>query len=294
MNARLHSMYRPIQAAGRVAAYRYVEMMPSPFLKPFVACYWASEPINSAEDSSAAASFEAAVDRVLPDACTDLLFEHDLKDNRFCIHYCGMFDHPFPIRYDENRPVRKFGVRFFPGGAYPFVQAPLCEFANQHLDLDLIWPRIAGEIGERIFQAASLDAKVRIVEHYLISAAKTTGEAIVSVMANLLYRVFASKGTASVGELAESELIGVRQLNRKFERYIGLSPKTFSKIVRFQAVIEDIVESPETDWRYVALKRGFFDQAHLIHDFNQFYGATPSVAAAEYRRMSDFYNPLRL
>jgi len=294
MNARLHSMYRPIQAAGRVAAYRYVEMMPSPFLKPFVACYWASEPINSAEDSSAAASFEAAVERVLPDACTDILFEHDLKDNRFRIRYCGMFDHPFPILYDEKRPVRKFGVRFFPGGAYPFIQTPLSEFANRHLDLGLLWPQMAGEIGERIFQAASLDAKVRIMEHYLISAGTLTGEVQDSLMANLLYRIFASKGTASVGELAESEVISVRQLNRKFERYIGLSPKTFSQIVRFQTVIGDIVKSWETDWRYVALNRGFFDQAHLIHDFHQFYGASPSVAAAEYRRMSDFYNPLRL
>jgi AraC-type DNA-binding domain-containing proteins len=289
MNARLHAMFRPIQANGRVAAYRYVEMMPSPCLKPFVSCYWASEPMNPAE-CSPAASCEAAVDRVLPDACTDILFEHDLNENRYHVRYCGMFDHPFPIRYDEKRPVRKFGVRFFPGGAYPFIKMPLSEFANRNLALDMIWPKITGEIGERIFQAPTLDAKVRIMEHYLVSAAMKNGEAHDDLMANLLFRIFASGGTTSVRELAASEAISARQMNRKFEQYIGFSPKKVCEIVRFQAVIGDMLNSRETDWRYLALNRGYFDQAHLIHDFKRFYGASPSIAVAEYRKMSDFYN----
>lgn len=290
MNTRLHSLFRPIQANGRVASYRYVEIMPSPLLKPFVSCYWASEPLNPANLSATAAC--ETVDRVLPDGCTDILFEHDLKDDSYRIRYCGMYDHPFPILYDEKCPVRKFGVRFFPGGAYPFMKTPLAEFANRHLALDWIWPGITGKIGERIFQATSLDAKVRIMEHYLVSMAKTSRAVNDSLMANLLHRIFASRGKASVRELAESEAISARQMNRKFEEYIGFSPKKFCEIVRFQAVIGDILKRQETDWRYLALNHGFFDQAHMIHDFKRFYGASPLVALAEYRNMSDFYNHL--
>lgn len=289
MDARLHSMFRPIQANGRVAAYKYVEIMPAPALRSFVACYWASEPIHPAELSAPASS--EAVDRVLPDGCTDMIFEQDLWDSRYRVSYCGMLDYPFSILYDEKRPVRRFGVRFFPGGAYPFIKTSLCEFANRLLALDAVWPHVAEEIGERIAQAATLDEKVRLIEHYLVAARKINKEVECSQMANVLYRIFRSKGTLTIRELAEAEAISVRQLNRHFARYIGTNPKTFCAIVRFQAVISDIVKGRETDWRYIALNRGFFDQAHLIHEFNRFYGASPTVAVSEYQKMSDFYNP---
>ncbi|TBL78493.1 AraC family transcriptional regulator [Paenibacillus thalictri] len=292
MNPSLHLLYRPIQANGRVASHRYIEILPSPELRPYVACYWSSEP-RFPPDLSADAADITVVDRVLPDGCTDIIFEQNLRDHHYQIRYCGMFDHPFLLRYDTERPVRSFGVRFFPGGSYSFIRASMAEFSNRHQDLDGIWPGIAGQIGERIMEAATLDAKVQVMERFLLTIAMKNEMAADHLTANLLHRIFAAMGNVKVRELAEKEVVSARQLNRKFIERIGFSPKTFCDIVRFQTLVCDLNVNREADMRMLALERGFFDQAHMIHDFKRFYGETPLIAAREYRRMSDFYNPAR-
>ncbi|WP_134686145.1 helix-turn-helix domain-containing protein [Brevibacillus migulae] len=80
-------------------------------------------------------------------------------------------------------------------------------------------------------------------------------------------------------------------MNRKFSQWIGLSPKKFSQVVRFQNMLQQISRRPAGDWESFAWEHGYFDTSHFIHDFTKHYGATPAVAAEEYQRMSDFYNP---
>ncbi|MFC0335051.1 DUF6597 domain-containing transcriptional factor [Paenibacillus sepulcri] len=289
---KLHQLFQPRQASGRVPSHRYIEIPPSELLRPFVSTYWASEPLSAPEQEMN--TDNGAVDRVLPDGCTDILFEQDLKDHRCQIRYIGLFDHPFAIAYDEQHPTRKFGVRFFPGGAYPFVRTPLSEFANQQLSLDALWPRLAEGISERLFEASSLDARIQVIESYLTTLLHRSKAVEDSRMANLLERIFATKGTAGIEALAQAEIISARQMNRMFEKWIGITPKKFSEIVRFQSVISQLELSREpVDWSMLALNHGFFDQAHLIHDFRRFYGDSPITAAREYGKMSDFYNPIR-
>ncbi|WP_052488013.1 DUF6597 domain-containing transcriptional factor [Gordoniibacillus kamchatkensis] len=109
MDARLHALFRPVQANGREPSNRYVEVAPSPLLKPYVACYWASEPAGRPLGAAG-----AAIDRVLPDGCTDILFGHDVARDRYSAHCCGIFDRPFAISYDAERPMRKLESVFFP------------------------------------------------------------------------------------------------------------------------------------------------------------------------------------
>ncbi|WP_248927899.1 AraC family transcriptional regulator [Paenibacillus hamazuiensis] len=287
MEDALHALFRPIQANGRVVSQKYIEFKPSPALMSFVSCYWASEPSFHPDSAN-----NDGIDRVLPDGCTDILFEHDIKGNRYHIRYYGVFDRPFPIAYDDKRPVRKFGVRFFPGGAYPFMRTPVAEFTGRYCALDAIWPNIAEEIGEKLFAQESMEEKVRIIEHYLLTIAQRNRPVDDPLMANLLYRIFVSEGKTGVCELAESEAVSARQINRKFEQWIGFSPKKFSEIVRFQAVVGDIRRRKKTDWRMLALDHGYFDQAHMIRDFKRFYGDSPLAAAKEFRDTSGFYNPI--
>lgn len=140
MQVQLHTLFRPKQASGRVATNRYMEISPSLPLAPYVSCYWLSEPLMQDQDCylSFNMQHEAAVDRVLPDGCNDIIFEHDLKLNQFRTRYSGFFEGSFTITYDQQHPVRKFGVRFFPGGAHALLGVPLHEFANSLVDIDLV------------------------------------------------------------------------------------------------------------------------------------------------------------
>jgi len=194
----LHQLFVPRQANGRVAGHSYMEVPPSPLLSPFVACYWASEP----RPFQARLPETDGIDRVLPDGCSDILFEHDLKDNRYHIRYCGLYELAFAIRYDEQRPTRKFGVRFFPGGAYSFMRTPLSPFTNRFLPLDDLWPNLAEDIGEQLAEAPTFLAKIGIMESYLISLLQKNKAVDDLRMANMLQRIFTTKGKISVRELA--------------------------------------------------------------------------------------------
>lgn len=94
-------------------------------------------------------------------------------------------------------------------------------------------------------------------------------------------------GTIPIKKLAESEYISERQLNRVFEETIGLSPKMFSRLVRINKAIKTYKDCIMSNFTYIAYESGFFDQSHLIREFNEFCGTTPSNFI---KNMSVFYN----
>lgn len=273
----LHTLFRPIQANGRVASNKYVELLTSPKLAPYVSSYWFSEPTFDNKDGDFLASSEEMVDRVIPDGCSDIILEQDLNKNKYRALHSGFLDEPFTISYNKQHPVRKFGVRFFPGGIFSLLGIPQNDFANSQFDMTLVWKGISNEIGDLIFEESSFANKVKIMEAYLISRMRTVIVLEDSVIHNLLYHIFSTRGRISVRELAEREVISTRHMNRLFYRWIGTSPKRFCEVVRFQSLIGDIQKSPSMD-QDLAFNYGFFDQAHMMRDFKRFYGETMRIA----------------
>ncbi|GIP10942.1 MULTISPECIES: AraC family transcriptional regulator [Paenibacillus] len=305
MPTHLHTLFQPKQANGRDPAYRYRELPPSPMLAPFVSCYWQSEPAGEGDSvrehqiqdprlnlNRSLRHKNKPIDRVIPDGCSDILFSHDLKRGRYSVLFCGLSDEPFAIRYDRDYPLCNFGIRFFPGAAYALLGLPLGELTNTLVALDLIWPGMTDETASRIFAETSFRGRVHIAEQFLLSAMWMDGAGGENQFRNLLHRILVSGGKMSVRELAKQEVISARQMNRIFLNRIGTSPKKFSEIVRFQAVIQSIRNPPEMDGASLALKHGYFDQAHMIREFKRYYGCSPMTAVREFGGVSDFYNTL--
>ncbi len=80
-----------------------------------------------------------------------------------------------------------------------------------------------------------------------------------------------------IGIVAEQIGISHKHLLREFDRCVGLGPKLFARVCAFQRVIRHVGHSTEVDWAETAATCGYFDQAHLIHEFNAFSGLTPST-----------------
>lgn len=289
MQLQIHHLFRPRQANGRVAANQYMEITPSPELASFVSCYWFSEPAAENRENESLESHIVngveRVDRVLPDGCGDIIFEQDLKRNVCRTLICGVLEMPFTIIYNEQRPMRKFGIRFLPGALYSLLGIPQHELTNSHYDVDAVWAGFANEVEGRIYAEPLFENKVKIMEKYLISLASTRTILNDSLVNNLLYRIFVTKGNVSVQELADREGISARQMNRIFHRWVGTNPKRFSEVVRFQAIIQDMKGSLTVNRGFV-YHNGYFDQAHMIREFKRFYGAPPSVAIREFNSMS--------
>ena len=80
-----------------------------------------------------------------------------------------------------------------------------------------------------------------------------------------------------------------RTLERRFAREVGLAPKLFARVIRFQRVLEHIEKNAPVDWARLALDAGYFDQAHLIRDFRTFAETTPERYRREAHAMSDLF-----
>lgn len=85
------------------------------------------------------------------------------------------------------------------------------------------------------------------------------------------------KGNASVTQLANDSNLSIRQLERIFAREIGVSPKTYSRMLRFLHLLKNKTAAPTQKWAALAYDANYFDQMHLVKEFKQFLGTTPSA-----------------
>jgi AraC-like DNA-binding protein len=170
------------------------------------------------------------------------------------------------------------GVHFKPGGAFPFLGTPLGEVHNSTVSLDQLWGRGAVELRERILEARSIDAKFDVLERALLRAAPT-----LSVHPAVTFAIRELADTdqpRTVGEVTNRIGMSQRCFIERFRAQVGMTPKLFSRVQRFQAVVSHVHTEREVDWAEVALASGYFDQAHFIHDFRAFSGLSPSAYLA--------------
>ena len=114
----------------------------------------------------------------------------------------------------------------------------------------------------------------------------------------MVQRIIMSDGRQSVARLSQDIGLTGRQLERKFQIMVGISPKLLARIIRFQKVFKAMGQAAAS-WSAVAYECGYYDQAHLIHDFRTFSGESPTAfynydhEVSEYfmrkNRRSDFY-----
>ena len=108
-----------------------------------------------------------------------------------------------------------------------------------------------------------------------------------------LHRFCVRPHATTVASVLDRIGLSHRSFAQIFHDQVGLTPKSFSRVQRFQRVLRQVHRLPSIDWADVALECGYYDQAHFIHDFQTFSGFTPTVYAA---RATEHLNhvPLRL
>lgn len=166
------------------------------------------------------------------------------------------------------------GVHFKPGGAFPFLAPPSDELADRHINLEAIWGRAASQIRERLSAAGSPVRRFRLLESLLLSTLAHSLEHHSAV--SLALDTFAhTRGRARTRQLARQAGLSEKRFIDVFKAEVGLTPKLFHRIVRFQEVLARVHQDSAPDWTQLALSSGYFDQSHLIRDFFAFSGFTP-------------------
>jgi AraC-like DNA-binding protein len=195
-----------------------------------------------------------------------------------------------PISIAPTGHVQLIGVRFQPGGAFPFFRIPMTDLTNCVVDLDAVDRRLQRELLSAALGAPLLSQKVNAIENALIQRARDfpSGSWILDLSAT----VVRGGGQNSIDKLASDAGVTVRQLQRRFLREVGIGPKLLSRILRFQLVFRAIESNPH-GWAPVAADCGYYDQAHLIKDFQQFARQTPTVLLAHTSPLTELFTRKR-
>jgi AraC-like DNA-binding protein len=225
-----------------------------------------------------------ALERVLPTAGVDVMI--NLAEDEFrTYHGDGLSDvrrvrgavlggaHATPTVIDTREMRCMISVMFETAGAVPFFALPLDEARDRLVALDDLWGRHGAVVRERVLSAPSPDEKLDVVERILL---ERMGERFVREPAIAQAATALSSGV-SLAQVTDDVGLLPRTFMRRFREQIGLTPKRFARVHRLQRMLASLPAADEVDWARAAVDHGFYDQAHLINDFRDLTGITPTA-----------------
>jgi AraC-like DNA-binding protein len=197
--------------------------------------------------------------------------------------------HSGPFLIDTAGQELSMGAHFKPGGSLPFL-GPAGELRDALVPLEALWGPGAARLRERLLDVVTPESRFGVFERVLL--ARLTGlSGGHPAVALALERFRNDHQLPKVSEVARWCGLSQRRLIRVFDEEIGLTPKLFSRVQRFQRALRLVEDGREMEWGSVALECGYFDQAHLINDFRGFSGVTPTAYLAG---RGDYFNHLPL
>jgi len=171
-------------------------------------------------------------------------------------------------------------VGFQPGGLYRLLGIPMNELlCNDAFDSTDLLGNEMNDVNDRLKYAFSFTEMKTIIENFLLT--RTGNLKQVLPIDQVLPLLIKERGLLKIDQLAAHACLSIRQFERIFQQRIGLPPKHFSRMVRFSKAWIMKEQQPDISWIKVAHECGYFDQMHLIRDFQEFAGVNPSAIEAE-------------
>ncbi|MBS1795251.1 MAG: helix-turn-helix transcriptional regulator [Acidobacteria bacterium] len=223
-------------------------------------------------------------ERILPDGHSEIIFHLGERISRaegggpFTVEPRALFIGQNTAHYDiaAQGRVRMFGVKFQPHAASFLLREKASRFNDTAVGLGEILGDSVNHLWERIVEAGDLASRISIFERF--SANRLAGEKTLPFAALdcAVRRIVESGGNGRVEQLAGKLGISSRHLEKLFRRHVGISPKSFAGIVRFQNGLRLLQSGRNDSLTEVACAADYYDQSHFIHSVKNYSGMTPS------------------
>ncbi|MDI1451473.1 helix-turn-helix domain-containing protein [Polyangium sp. 6x1] len=252
---------------------------PGPPLGAFVDCFWHYDGDPP----------PAARERALPSGCLDLIINLDADCLEFFAPDAVTPLGPFPgvvlngaaagfVTIGARPRNAVMGVHFKPGGAFPFLGVPAGDLEGMQVPLDALWGPSARELRERLAAVATLGERFAMLERCLRERVRSSHARHPAVVEAL--RAFEDPWLASVAQVNSLTGLSPRQLIARFREQVGLAPKAYWRVRRFQAALRRLESARDAGGAEIAAEHGYFDQAHWIREFRAFSGMSPRAYLA--------------
>lgn len=182
-----------------------------------------------------------------------------------------------------------FVVVFRPPGSGAFLNAPVGEFRNMNVSVEDTGDSELMALSEMIMEARSDESAVAMVERFLVSRLHGHDE-YTHRRIGMALQAINNDPDANVGVVAGIACLSAKQFNRVFSAQVGVRPKEFMRIVRFQRALYILQSGQPVNFAQLAAGCGYYDQAHMIREFREFSGYTPLEYISACTPYSDYFS----
>jgi AraC-like DNA-binding protein len=258
-------------------------IQPSALLSPYVKHYWFMT-VNSENKSS---------ERVIPNGMMCMMFhrgerifsssENQLQPRAFL---SGLNTTYTDLSY--NGIIDMISVEFRPAGAKAFFKMPMTELNGLTVTIEALSDPQLVELEKLLSDTSDHKTCVSLIEKFLFQRFYCLEAHNLKRMDAVVQSIYS--GQQNIDMLANAACLGYKQFKRIFADYVGINPKEFLRIVRFQKVLQTLQNQPCISLTQLTYQCDYYDQAHFIKDFKQFSGYTPTEYLEICAPYSDFFS----
>ena len=167
-------------------------------------------------------------------------------------------------------------ARFLPDGLAPFLDRPATELDNKAVGLTDLFGQEGIKLEYEVLKMQGLECKISVIESFLLKLLKTSATPD-NITRSFVDTIVRAQGQVEVTDFLNTFHLKRRQLERRFNSTIGVSPKQLAKIVRLQSTLKMLDQKKFSSLTALAYENGYYDQAHFIRDFKEYSGFSPKA-----------------
>jgi len=266
----------------------FTRIAPHPDLDEFIECYWmmhSDDPIP-------------VIEKIIPDGFTEIIFNYravykskisgdwSLQSPNLLAGQLRTFFH-----LQNTGPTGSVAIKLKPAALTQLFGFSMDQYLDKIVDLDSFPNQELKQLKEKVLAFVSITpdhqefAVKQILDNYFGILSQTASE---NPLKKPLKLIFSSNGMVTITEMAAAAGVSERQLERLFKKYIGLSPKYYARIIRFNYIFQ-LIKSKRGSWTEIVYQSGYYDQSHFIRNFKAFTGEAPSSYFFEKKNMANFF-----
>jgi AraC-like DNA-binding protein len=180
------------------------------------------------------------------------------------------------------------GVVFEPGALLQFTAESADAFRDCETSLADLFGAAAGGLRDRLLEESAIEGKFDCLERFLCARLRTQAETSQeAVMRFAVETIQHAPSTVRIASLTREVGYSARRFTEVFSRQVGLTPKMYARVCRFQRVVQQLHRGVEIPWAELAIDCGYYDQSHFANDFHAFSGVSPTTYSAADRTWSN-------
>jgi len=267
----------------------YQLSQPSPPLAPYVKNYWGLSSCSEQESYH--------IQRIVPVGLISLYFYFNARPQvvsgkptiDHSVFITGQINQAYDLRVGDS--IQLFAITFQPLGAFYLFGKPVHELFNNCVSFQSWCGFSITFLSDKLYEATSFEQRVKIMEVFLIQQMQASTNILpYSRMNSSIDLIHENAGQTGLQDMAGKACLSPKHYQRLFNECIGITPKGYLRIVRFQQALLIKQFNSTIDLTTLAYQCNYYDQAHMINDFKKLTGLTPGKYFSQCDPYSDYFN----